>query len=164
MYKRKFCKVFFGRFSQVKCGCSSVVEHLLAKEDVASSSLVTRSSLRFKRSGKRKLERVRRSRARQTAPRLKLRLASQHMFYVYFLRSQSHQEQIYTGLTTTLRARLSNTIPTAPSIAGSFCPGCSLPTSPSQMKKPLPHSKDIQNQDLAVRLPSAASYELASLP
>jgi hypothetical protein len=25
------------------CGCSSVVEHLLAKEDVASSSLVTRS-------------------------------------------------------------------------------------------------------------------------
>jgi hypothetical protein len=26
-------------------GCSSVVEHLLAKEDVASSSLVTRSSL-----------------------------------------------------------------------------------------------------------------------
>ena len=25
-------------------GCSSVVEHLLAKEDVASSSLVTRSS------------------------------------------------------------------------------------------------------------------------
>jgi hypothetical protein len=27
-----------------KCGCSSVVEHLLAKEDVASSSLVTRSS------------------------------------------------------------------------------------------------------------------------
>jgi hypothetical protein len=26
------------------CGCSSVVEHLLAKEDVASSSLVTRSS------------------------------------------------------------------------------------------------------------------------
>lgn len=28
-----------------RCGCSSVVEHLLAKEDVASSSLVTRSSL-----------------------------------------------------------------------------------------------------------------------
>src|SRR5947207_13950361 len=28
-------------------GCSSVVEHLLAKEDVASSSLVTRSSLRW---------------------------------------------------------------------------------------------------------------------
>ena len=26
------------------CGCSSVVEHLLAKEDVASSTLVTRSS------------------------------------------------------------------------------------------------------------------------
>src|SRR5438445_7699626 len=32
------------------CGCSSVVEHLLAKEDVASSSLVTRSSLCLKRS------------------------------------------------------------------------------------------------------------------
>jgi hypothetical protein len=29
---------------QIGCGCSSVVEHLLAKEDVASSSLVTRSS------------------------------------------------------------------------------------------------------------------------
>ncbi len=29
----------------LKCGCSSVVEHLLAKEDVASSSLVTRSTL-----------------------------------------------------------------------------------------------------------------------
>ena len=26
------------------CGCSSVVEHLLAKEDVASSTLVTRSN------------------------------------------------------------------------------------------------------------------------
>ena len=32
---------------KARCGCSSVVEHLLAKEDVASSSLVTRSSLRF---------------------------------------------------------------------------------------------------------------------
>ena len=31
------------------CGCSSVVEHLLAKEDVASSTLVTRSSLHLKR-------------------------------------------------------------------------------------------------------------------
>ena len=29
--------------SRLGCGCSSVVEHLLAKEDVASSSLVTRS-------------------------------------------------------------------------------------------------------------------------
>src|SRR5438132_11748529 len=28
--------------SLLNCGCSSVVEHLLAKEDVASSSLVTR--------------------------------------------------------------------------------------------------------------------------
>ena len=34
-----------------------MVEHLLAKEDVASSSLVTRSSLRLERSGKRKLKR-----------------------------------------------------------------------------------------------------------
>ena len=39
------------------CGCSSVVEHLLAKEDVASSSLVTRSSLRFPLRFKRGLER-----------------------------------------------------------------------------------------------------------
>ena len=31
-------------FHRSKCGCSSVVEHLLAKEDVASSSLVTRSN------------------------------------------------------------------------------------------------------------------------
>src|ERR1041385_6738430 len=30
-------------FEPILCGCSSVVEHLLAKEDVASSSLVTRS-------------------------------------------------------------------------------------------------------------------------
>jgi hypothetical protein len=40
-----------------RCGCSSVVEHLLAKEDVASSSLVTRSSLRLERSAKRRLDR-----------------------------------------------------------------------------------------------------------
>ncbi len=31
-----------------RCGCSSVVEHLLAKEDVASSSLVTRSTFPFR--------------------------------------------------------------------------------------------------------------------
>src|SRR6202030_4243715 len=36
-------------FFPSECGCSSVVEHLLAKEDVASSSLVTRSSLCFGR-------------------------------------------------------------------------------------------------------------------
>ena len=35
----------FGR--PARCGCSSVVEHLLAKEDVASSSLVTRSNSCF---------------------------------------------------------------------------------------------------------------------
>ena len=34
-------------FLSPRRGCSSVVEHLLAKEDVASSSLVTRSSLRL---------------------------------------------------------------------------------------------------------------------
>jgi hypothetical protein len=39
-----------------------VVEHLLAKEDVASSSLVTRSSLHLVRSANRRLERARRSR------------------------------------------------------------------------------------------------------
>ena len=39
-------------FTPQNCGCSSVVEHLLAKEDVASSSLVTRSRLRLQRSGK----------------------------------------------------------------------------------------------------------------
>jgi hypothetical protein len=32
---------------QASCGCSSVVEHLLAKEDVASSSLVTPASFLF---------------------------------------------------------------------------------------------------------------------
>ncbi len=34
-----------------------MVEHLLAKEDVASSSLVTRSSLRLERSEEQRLER-----------------------------------------------------------------------------------------------------------
>ena len=34
---------FWADFHRYTCGCSSVVEHLLAKEDVASSSLVTRS-------------------------------------------------------------------------------------------------------------------------
>src|SRR5256885_1578350 len=33
--------------TRFRCGCSSVVEHLLAKEDVASSSLVTRSMSSF---------------------------------------------------------------------------------------------------------------------
>src|SRR3954470_10368344 len=37
-------------FRPLRRGCSSVVEHLLAKEDVASSSLVTRS-MRHGRSG-----------------------------------------------------------------------------------------------------------------
>jgi hypothetical protein len=42
--------------SPENCGCSSVVEHLLAKEDVASSSLVTRSSPRLERRGGQRLE------------------------------------------------------------------------------------------------------------
>src|SRR5438477_12451370 len=59
-------------------GCSSVVEHLLAKEDVASSSLVTRSSLRLVRSAKGRLERARRSPGGGGPPdRIQLRLASQ---------------------------------------------------------------------------------------
>ena len=49
-------------------GCSSVVEHLLAKEDVASSSLVTRSSLRLALRTKRRLERARRSRGEGGPP------------------------------------------------------------------------------------------------
>ena len=49
-------------------GCSSVVEHLLAKEDVASSSLVTRSSLRLVRSANRRLERARCSRGEGGSP------------------------------------------------------------------------------------------------
>ena len=52
-----FAKAMAGRQRR---GCSSVVEHLLAKEDVASSSLVTRSSLRLA-PAERRLERVRRS-------------------------------------------------------------------------------------------------------
>jgi hypothetical protein len=42
-------------------GVAQLVEHHLAKVDVASSSLVTRSSLRLECSAKRRLERVRRS-------------------------------------------------------------------------------------------------------
>ena len=55
-----------------------MVEHLLAKEDVASSSLVTRSSLRLERSAKPGLERVRRSFSEGGPPKIaKLRLAGQ---------------------------------------------------------------------------------------
>src|SRR5262245_7258336 len=42
-------------------GVAQLVEHHLAKVDVASSSLVTRSSLRLERSANRRLERARRS-------------------------------------------------------------------------------------------------------
>src|SRR5437016_5473136 len=65
-------------FLPAKCGCSSVVEHLLAKEDVASSSLVTRSSPRLERSTKRRLERCAVAlREDGPAKKPKLRLASQ---------------------------------------------------------------------------------------
>src|ERR1041385_5034481 len=63
-------------FCPQKCGCSSVVEHLLAKEDVASSSLVTRSSLRLERSEKRRLERARRSLAKAGRPSVAIDRAS----------------------------------------------------------------------------------------
>jgi hypothetical protein len=61
-----------------KCGCSSVVERLVANEKVASSTLVTRSSLRLERSAKRRLGRVRRSDAKAgRREKAKLRLAGQ---------------------------------------------------------------------------------------
>jgi putative endonuclease len=84
-----------------------VVEHLLAKEDVASSSLVTRSSLRLECSAKRRLERVRRSLAK--ADRLNPLSygwqASFPMHYVYLLKSQSCPKQPYVGSTRDLRQR-----------------------------------------------------------
>jgi len=63
--------------SPENCGCSSVVEHLLAKEDVASSSLVTRSSPRLERSGGQRLERRALALRERRTPssRLQVRLA-----------------------------------------------------------------------------------------
>jgi hypothetical protein len=59
-------------------GVAQLVEHHLAKVDVASSSLVTRSSLRLKRSTNRRLERARSSLGEGGPPkRSKLRLAGQ---------------------------------------------------------------------------------------
>jgi putative endonuclease len=92
-----------------KRGCSSVVEHLLAKEDVASSSLVTRSSLRLERSGKRRLSAIASAKA-DLLWRSKLLLAGQPskpMYYVYLLKSESHPSEQYVGLTRDLRRRLS---------------------------------------------------------
>ena len=92
-------------FPSQNCGCSSVVEHLLAKEDVASSSLVTRSSLRLERSAKRGLERVRRSLAKADRPKTPSYgwQASLLMHYVYLLKSQSQPKQSYVGSTRDLR-------------------------------------------------------------
>ena len=85
-----------------------MVEHLLAKEDVASSSLVTRSSLRLKRSAKRRLERVRRSLTKADRPNGSSYgwQASLVMFYVYLLKSESHPRQPYIGSTCDLPQRL----------------------------------------------------------
>ena len=85
-----------------------MVEHLLAKEDVASSSLVTRSSLRLKRSAKRRLERVRRSLAKADRPKTPSYgcQASLLMYYVYLLKSHSQPKQPYVGSTGDLRQRL----------------------------------------------------------
>jgi putative endonuclease len=87
-----------GHYSSLHCGCSSVVEHLLAKEDVASSSLVTRSS--FGGGG--------------PPNAAELRLAGQPvaqiraMYYVCLLQSESHPKQRYIGFTTDLKSRLTD--------------------------------------------------------
>ena len=59
-------------------GCSSVVERLVANENVEGSSPFTRSSLRLKQGGKGRLERCAEA-LREGGPsrRFKLRLASQ---------------------------------------------------------------------------------------
>ena len=92
-----------------KCGCSSVVEHLLAKEDVASSSLVTRSSFR---SAAQRL-----TKAGASAPTPRRRRTAQRppsygwqarvlMHYVYLLKSRSHPSEQYLGSTGDLLKRL----------------------------------------------------------
>jgi putative endonuclease len=85
-----------------------VVERLVANEKVASSTLVTRSSLRSKDSAKRRLERVRRSLAKADRPKTTNCgwQASLPMHYVYLLKSQSKPKQPYVGLTRDLRKRL----------------------------------------------------------
>ena len=89
-------------------GCSSVVEHLLAKEDVASSSLVTRSSLRLVRSANRRLERARCSRGEGGSPDRIQATAGKPVrdfavvYYVYILQSKSAPNQRYIALTRDL--------------------------------------------------------------
>ena len=89
-----------------------MVEHLLAKEDVASSSLVTRSSLRLVRSAKRGLERARRSLSEGGPPDRIQATAGKPapdfavVYYVYILQSKSVPNQRYIGLTRDLKKRL----------------------------------------------------------
>jgi putative endonuclease len=99
-------------FEPTSRGCSSVVEHLLAKEDVASSSLVTRSSLCLVGSAKRRLERARRSRGEGGPPNRIQATAGKPardfavVYYVYILQSKSAPNQRYIGLTRDLKKRL----------------------------------------------------------
>src|SRR5438552_1938705 len=98
-------------FEPTLCGCSSVVEHLLAKEDVASSSLVTRSSLRLVRSAKGRLERARRSHGEGGPPARIQATAGRPardftVYYVYILQSKSVPNQRYIGQTRDPKKRL----------------------------------------------------------
>ena len=86
------------------CGCSSVVEHLLAKEDVASSSLVTRSSPESFRGWSECA--VALAEADRPNSRSYGWQASLLMYYVYLLKSESHPKQAYVGSTRDLRQRL----------------------------------------------------------
>ena len=97
-----------------------MVEHLLAKEDVASSSLVTRSSLRLERSFRRRLERHAGAKRRRTPiVFLSIRALQDHglagqrefvtpamMSYVYILVSDHDPSKHYTGVTGDLHQRL----------------------------------------------------------
>jgi putative endonuclease len=83
-----------------------VVEHLLAKEDVASSSLVTRSSLRF-RVAYAKGWSVRRSLGEgELTCDKSYGWQAIVMHYVYLLQSESHPRQRYIGITSDLKRRL----------------------------------------------------------
>jgi putative endonuclease len=89
-------------------GVAQLVEHHLAKVDVASSSLVTRSSLRLERSANRGLERARHSLGKGGPPkRSKLQLAASLVMYcVYLFKSRSRPTQPYIGSTCDLRQRV----------------------------------------------------------
>ena len=89
-----------------KRGCSSVVEHLLAKEDVASSSLVTRSSLRSSRA--KAGASAPKPWRRRAAPQATAGRPDSPMYYVYLLQSQSRSDQQYVGSTRDLRRRLTD--------------------------------------------------------